>query len=51
MNHVTTKNYGAHSCSGTLKVIYYIFNAKSRLQNNMDIMISFSHLEKYIPNY
>lgn len=51
MNHVTTENHGVHSCSGAWKVIYYILNAKSRSQNNMDTMISFLHLEKCIPNY
>lgn len=46
-----SKSHGIHSDSGIRKVIYYILNVKSRLQNNMDVMISFLHLEKYISSY
>lgn len=50
MDHVTTENRGVRSCTGTWRVVYYTSNAKCRLQNDMGILISFLHLEKYIPN-
>ena len=51
MNPITMESRDVHSYSGSQKVIYDIFSARSRSQNNMDTMISFLHLEKCTPNY
>lgn len=48
--YITTENHGMHSCSGAQKFTYYIVSAKSRSPNNVDLMISFVHLENCMPD-